>query len=133
MPERALPLLRRVEWLADLDDATLLEIARRARRARYGAGARIVCELDAGADVFVVASGEAEVSVEPRAGDKRVLGTLGEGGAFGEMSSLTGELRSATVTAKGDVECLVLSDADFDRLRERRPEIALALVRTLGA
>ena len=34
-----------------------------------------------------------------RAGDKQVLGTIEEGGAFGEMSSLTAELRSATVAA----------------------------------
>ncbi|HEY8073729.1 MAG TPA: cyclic nucleotide-binding domain-containing protein [Labilithrix sp.] len=132
MPERIAALLRKVEFLADVDDATLLEVARRARRSTYASGDRIVCELDAGADLFVVASGVAEISVEPRAGERQVLGTLKEGGAFGEMSSLTGELRSATVTAKGEVECLVLADADFDRLRERRPEIAIALVRTLG-
>jgi CRP-like cAMP-binding protein len=131
--EEEIALLRKVEWLADLDDEALSEIASKARRARYTAGERIVCELDAGADVFVVASGEAEVSVEPRAGEKQVLGTLEAGGAFGEMSSLTAELRSATVSAKGDVEVLVLADADFDRLRERRPEVAMALVRTLGA
>ncbi len=132
MSERSVALLRKVDWLADVDDATLLEVARRARRSKYASGERIVCELDAGAEVFVVASGSAEISVEPRSGERQVLGTLAEGGAFGEMSSLTGELRSATVTAKGEVECLVLADADFDRLRERRPEIAIALVRTLG-
>jgi len=36
------------------------------------------------------------------------------------------------VMATGDVEVLVIHDADFDRLRERRPEVAVALLRTLG-
>jgi hypothetical protein len=49
------------------------------------------------------------------------------------MSSLTGELRSATVTALGEVEVLIVPDEEFDRLRERRPEVAAALLRILGA
>ena len=61
-----------------------------------------------------------------------MLGRLGPGTAFGEMSSLTGELRSATVTALGDVEALVVPDEQFDELRERRPRVAVALVRTLA-
>lgn len=48
------------------------------------------------------------------------------------MSSLTGELRSATVTAATDVEVLVVRDADFHCLRERRPLIAVAMVRVLA-
>jgi hypothetical protein len=48
------------------------------------------------------------------------------------MSSITGELRSATVTALTEVEVLVIPDRDFDLLRERRPEVALALVRVLA-
>ena len=61
-----------------------------------------------------------------------MLGVLTRGHAFGEMSSLTGELRSATVIAKTNVDALVIADADFDRLRERRPRVALALVRLLS-
>jgi hypothetical protein len=48
------------------------------------------------------------------------------------MSSITGELRSATITATTAVEALVIADADFDRLRERRPAVALRLVRVLA-
>jgi CRP-like cAMP-binding protein len=125
--------LARVPFLASLDAETLAEVAARATRRSYQAGDRIVAELEAGSDVYLVASGEAEVSVDCTGGDRRVLGKLGPGGAVGEMSSLTGELRSATVTAVSDVEVLILADADFDRLRERRPEVALALVRVLAA
>ena len=128
----AVAVLRKVDYLSCLDDETLGELAARAKKARYAPGERIVCELDAGADVFVVTRGRAEISVEPRAGDKQVLGTIEAGGAFGEMSSLTAELRSATVTALEDVEVLVLPDAEFDALRERRPEVAVALVRILA-
>ena len=98
--------LASVEFFRDVDEATLDEITQRADKRKYRAGTRLVSELEPGADVFVVLSGEAEVSVEGQQDDKLVLGTLSAGSAFGEMSSLTGELRSATVTAKSDVEAL---------------------------
>ena len=127
-----LEILRKVEFLAPLDDAMLAELGSAARVVRHARGARIVSELESGADVFVVFSGEAEVFVEPRAGDRRILRSLTPGCAFGEMSSLTGGLRSATVVATSDVELLVIRDATFDRLCERRPEVAATLMRTLA-
>jgi CRP-like cAMP-binding protein len=127
-----LVVLRHVDYLESLDDETLLEVAGRSRRMRYAKGERIVSELESGADVFVLLEGRAEVSVEPRGADRRVLCTLTPGAAFGEMSSLTGELRSATVTAVTDVEVLIVTDADFDALRERRPAIAVAMLRVIA-
>ena len=127
-----LAVLRHVDYLESLDDETLLEVAGRSRRMRYAKGERIVSELESGADVFVLLEGRSEVSVEPRGADRRVLCTLTPGAAFGEMSSLTGELRSATVTAVTDVEVLVVTDADFDALRERRPAIAVAMLRVIA-
>lgn len=124
--------LRKAELLAGLDDATLADVGARANARRYRKGQRIVSELELGADVFVLVSGRAEISIEPRAGERLVLGELGPGGLVGEMASLTGELRSATVTALEDVEALVIADRDFDELRERRPAIAVALVRKIA-
>ncbi len=125
-------LLRRVDYLAPLDDEELVRLVASGSVEIHRPGARIVTELEFGADVFVVLAGDAEVSVEPRAGERRVLGTLGPGCALGEMSSITGALRSATVTAKTRVEVLRIADATFDRLRERRPEVAVAVVRVLA-
>ncbi|HEX7604465.1 MAG TPA: cyclic nucleotide-binding domain-containing protein [Polyangiaceae bacterium] len=125
--------LRKTELLASLDEGALVDMAQHGRLQRYARGERIVSELEFGADVYVIVSGEAEISIEPRAGERQVLGKLGPGGLVGEMASLTGELRSATVTATGDLEALVIPDRDFDELRERRPEIAVALVRKLAA
>ena len=132
MTLRDVELLRKVSFLEPLDEATLSELASHAERRVYLRGATIVSELEPGADVFVILKGEAKVTVVARGGDQKVLGTLQEGNAFGEMSSLTGELRSATVTAVEDVEALVIADRDFDRLRERRPEVAVALLRVLS-
>ncbi|HEX4451475.1 MAG TPA: cyclic nucleotide-binding domain-containing protein [Kofleriaceae bacterium] len=125
-------LLRQVDFLAMLDDATLAELLDRGTLVKRPSGARLISELESGADMFVVMRGTAEVFVEPRRGQRRVLGTLGPGHAFGEMSSVTGALRSATVMATSDIEVLEVDDALFDQLRARRPEIAVALLATLA-
>ena len=127
-----LALVHRVRFLAPLDDETLRDVASAGRRGRWAKGERMVTELEFGADVFVVLRGEAEVSLEGQRGEKEILGRLGPGDAFGEMSSLTGELRSASVIALGDVEALVVPDEVFDDLRARRPQVAVALVRMMA-
>jgi CRP-like cAMP-binding protein len=118
--------------LAMLDDDVLAELLERGTLLKRPSGARLISELESGADMFVVMRGTAEVFVEPRRGQRRVLGTLGPGHAFGEMSSVTGALRSATVVATSDIEVLEVDDAVFDQLRARRPEIAVALLATLA-
>lgn len=125
--------LRRVEFLSVLDEQALGEVSDRSRKVAYHPGERILGELESGADVYVVVDGQVEVSVESATGGRFLLGMLGPGHAFGEMSSLTGELHSASVVALTEVEALVIPDADFDRLRERFPQVAVALVKLLGS
>jgi CRP-like cAMP-binding protein len=127
-----LAVVRRVPFLAPLDDESLHELAARGQRQTWRRGERIVSELESGADVYVLLRGRADVSLEASRGQHEMLGRMGPGQAFGEMSSLTGELRSASVTALDDVEALVVPDAVFDDLRERRPRVAVALVRLLA-
>jgi CRP-like cAMP-binding protein len=127
-----LGLVRSVPFLAPLDDETLRDVAGAGRRGRWSKNERMVTELEFGADVYVLLCGEAEVSLEGQRGEKEILGRLKPGDAFGEMSSLTGELRSATVIALGDVEALVVPDAVFDDLLARRPRVAVALVHMMA-
>jgi hypothetical protein len=82
--------------------------------------------------VYVLLRGTVEVSIEARGAQRELLRRMGPGDAFGEMASLTGELRSATVQALEGVDALVIPDAAFDDLRERRPEVAVVLVRMLA-
>jgi CRP-like cAMP-binding protein len=126
-------VLRKVDFLADVDEPTLARLADRATPMGFATGEILVAELESGADVYVVLEGLAEVSVDARDGSRKVLGQLGPGCAFGEMSSLTGELRSATVTARTPLHALRIADADFDALREQRPACAARLVHVLSS
>lgn len=127
-----LATLRGVDFLAPLDEAALCEFAARGRRVRYAPGERVFAQLEASADVYVVLAGHAEVALEGRRGERTVLGSLGPGSAFGEMSSITGQPRSASVTATEPLEVLCFADQDFDELRARRPAVALVVARVLA-
>jgi CRP-like cAMP-binding protein len=61
----------------------------------------IVHEGDKGSSMFVLQSGEAAVTL---AGTDGEVARLTAGGFFGEISLLTGEPRTATVTAVSDCE-----------------------------
>ena len=87
-------------------------LAASARARLYGNGETIVRQGDSGRTSFLVARGVARVSLAP---DDQEVARLGVGEVFGEMSWLTGEPRSATVTAAGDT---VVFELDDDVLRE---------------
>ena len=69
--------------------------------------------------MLVVATGEVSV----RRNDALVT-RLGPGDVVGEMATIDGEPRSATVVAETDVSVIVLEKRDFERLIETVPGLA---------
>ena len=112
--------LRAVTILAPLSDAQRTELASRARRLEYGGGESIVREGEPGSSMFVVASGQAVVTLD---GGRREVARHGPGGFFGEMSLLTGEPRTATVAAVSDCSVLEITVDDFRRLVMTDPAV----------
>ena len=102
-----------VEILASLSADQRTQLAAMARLLLYGAGEVIAREGDAGASMFVMRRGEAIVTVAGAAGE---VARLRHGGFFGEMSLLTGDRRSATVTAATDCELLEIGVDAFRRV-----------------
>jgi CRP-like cAMP-binding protein len=131
--EAVLARLRAVEFLAGVDEEALCAFAALGQRRRYAPGEHVFAELEASSELYVILEGRAEIAVESRSGARQVLEVIGPGNAFGEMSSLTGEPRSATVVAVEPLEALCFDGADFAQLRVHRPAVALALTRTLAA
>jgi len=107
-----------IDLFAGLDDIERARLAEACPEHLYGARERIVRQGDAGRSMFVVLDGSVRVTIEP-SGQEVAVTTAG--GFFGEMSMLTGDPRTATVTAMDDA---VLLEIDADRFRElavRRP------------
>lgn len=112
-------LLQETELFATLPQEVRREIASSAAGAVYGSGEAIVLQGDPGQSMFLVLSGEASVVLEP---GHEEIARIKRGGYFGEMSLLTGEPRSATVLAVGDVAVMEVSADLFRRLATVHPE-----------
>jgi small-conductance mechanosensitive channel/CRP-like cAMP-binding protein len=92
-----------VEIFGSLTEAQRLELATASRPLLFDAGQAIVREGEPGASMFVLKRGEAMVTLARTEG---AVARHHAGAFFGEMSLLTGDARSATVTAVTDCELI---------------------------
>jgi CRP-like cAMP-binding protein len=123
--------LDEVDLLAELSAAERKKLAVAASERRYAAGERLARQGEAGAEFFLVVSGEVRVTARQEDGRAINLGTYSSGYFFGEMSLLTGEPRHATVTALADTEALVLDKDEFQEFLAARPKVAGKLSRAI--
>ena len=106
----------------------LQTIARAVRRLEHEAGSVVAREGEPGAGLFVIDSGEAEVTIGGRKVNHLVPGDF-----FGEMALLDGGPRTATVTAKTDVVLFALTEWVFRGLLAEHPSIALRTLESVAA
>jgi len=137
LAERAEPGAARVE-LADMDlcsgmDAAQVDsLAGYFEERRFERGAVIHEEGDSGSQLYVVVSGEVETRIPTTQRHHKRIGKYAPGTLFGEVALLTPGPRRADAIAVDDVELLVLTHADFERLCEERPDLAIALLTAIG-
>jgi small-conductance mechanosensitive channel/CRP-like cAMP-binding protein len=122
-----------VPILGDLSPAERDQIAARMLVLDYGDGEAIVRQGEAGASMFILHRGACEVFVRKGDAPPVSLATLTPPSFFGEMSLLTGEPRSATVSAKGDSRLFAIDRELFGKLLAANPAISERLARTLAA
>jgi MFS family permease len=103
-----LGLLQRLELFRPLPPATLNQVASGLIAMHASAGEEIIREGESGDRFYAIAKGEVDV-----ASGGRHVATLGEGDYFGEIALLRDVPRTATVTAKGDVELYALERDEF--------------------
>jgi small-conductance mechanosensitive channel len=112
-------VLSGVDLFATLTTEIRHELAMSAPMVVYGGGEAIVRQGEPGQSMFIVAQGTVSVVLEP---DRREVARIEKGGYFGEMSLLTGEPRSATVLAVGDVTVIEINADLFRRLAAIHPQ-----------
>ena len=119
--------LRTVPLFAELGKRELEQLARQLHERRFPEGANVTTEGSTGTGFFVIAEGNANVSVggEPR-------GTLGPGDYFGEIALIDDGVRSASITAATDLLCYGMTPWEFRPFVEEQPQVAWTLLQTLA-
>jgi type VI secretion system protein ImpH len=79
----------------------------------------IMRQDDEGDSMFAIRRGRVRMTRCEESGKETLLGILGSGECFGEMSLLLGKHREATVTALEECEILRLSKSDFEEFAAR--------------
>jgi hypothetical protein len=113
-------LLATAPFFAQLSGEERRTIAERFRPRRFGRGAHIIDEGSAGGGLYLILVGEVAV-VHGSGKEEKILGKLGEGSYFGEMSLLKGGVASATVRAARMTEVVQLPPRDFYEIVSQHP------------
>ena len=117
-------LLVGVDLFHSLSSAEREQLAEGARLEMYARGEKLCRQNEEGSTFYVIRSGQVSVSATNAGGASVVVAQLGAGAFFGEMSLLTGEKRSATVTAETDTEVLSVSKPVFSAILQADSELA---------
>jgi signal transduction histidine kinase len=122
--------LRAAPLFTELTDEHLERLAATVQEQRLGPGELLLHEGDVGDAMYVVVSGELEVT--KRAGaTEQPLARVGPGAIQGEIAALQGTVRQASVRAVTDVEVLRIPREGLLALLDSGPDAALALVKTV--
>ena len=120
-------LMEKVEILTPLSRPELEKLVDRLTVLSYASGEVPVKQGEPGDSFYIIKSGRVLVVVEKPSGEKAVVATLGPGDFFGEMSLLTGAVRTASIQVKEDAEFIVIDKDNFRSTLAHNPSITESL------
>jgi CRP-like cAMP-binding protein len=103
-----------------------------ARRRSFRRGEVVFHQDDPADSLHLVVRGRFGIVRRTRLGEETLLAISGRGDVFGELALVSGEPRSATVTALEAGETLCVHRLDFDRLRAGNASVDRVLVTLLA-
>ena len=116
--------------MLDDDERTVLAAAMQERTVR--ANDCLFRIGDPGDQMFIVRTGQVELFVKDKAGQKIVLHVAEPGEFFGELSLLDGGPRTATASVLDDGVLLIVDREDLQQLFRKRPDAALDMLTAMS-
>jgi small-conductance mechanosensitive channel len=113
-------VVRGVDMLVPLSEEERGALVVASAERLFGAGETIVHEGQSGSSMFVICSGRVRVTIGPT---RQEVATLEAGSYIGEMSLLTGDPRSADVSAVTDCLLLEVTADTFRRIFLANPQV----------
>jgi len=120
--------LKNTPLFSNLNQKSLMRLARSGTEATAGAGQEVVRQGSRGQAAYVVLDGSLRVKR-----NNRRIADLGPGDVFGELSLLDGGVRTASVIASTDARVLEIHHRDFASLIEESPAVAKKMMATLAS
>jgi CRP/FNR family transcriptional regulator len=125
-------VLRRVPYFASLPATELSRLAGRCAVRRLGPGEALFEEGEPCRGLLIVAEGRVEIRQISLRGREQVYHTEGPGATLGEGPLFDGGGYIASAVALAPTRVLLLSRAEVLHLCQRRPVVALAMLKTLA-
>jgi len=118
--------LRRVPLFTGMTDAALEAVAALTSPVEFADGHQVTVEGEPGDTFYLLVDGGLDVA---RGGS--TISHLGAGDFVGEISLIDGRPRTATTTAVGPTQALVVERTAFLELMERFPPVRLGILMAL--
>ena len=118
-----------VKLFGGLSQRQLRQLARLMKERTFRPGVAVVEEgTMSGVGFFIVAEGEASVTV-----DGREVARIGPGDHFGELALINEDARTASVTSITRLRCHVIAFWDFRKFARDNPDVAWKLLQHVVA
>ena len=118
----------RVPFLCSLEEDRCRQLVENAAFHVFDEGELIIRQGDPGGSIYAVLDGKVRVFTRDGGDDELELATLGPSEFFGEMSLLSGELRSKSVAALETTVLAELSLSIMRKLMREHPDVANKLI-----
>jgi len=125
--------LAKVAMFSGLTESELAFLAQRAVPRRFSPGETVFSEGAPCAGLCVVESGHIRIFKSSASGREQVLSIDGPGSSVAEVPVFDGGNYPASVTAVDDATLLFVSKQDFHALCLAHPQVALKVLRVVGA
>ena len=121
-------LFRALEYFISVPDEDVKALVAGAERHTFDPAEPIIHQDGAGDSMYLIIEGTVEVTIRLPDGTQHTPATLRPGQEFGIMSLLTGEPRSAAVTALEDVVLYEFTKPALQQVFYRHPETVIPIV-----
>ena len=131
--EAALAILRRVSIFSGLSEQEFAFLTSHLLQRKYSTGELIFSEGDVCVGLYVVQSGNVRIFKSSAGGREQVLSIDGPGSSIAELPVFDGGVYPASAQAVSSSTLLFFSRQDFQTLCVQHPEVALKVLKVVGA
>jgi CRP/FNR family transcriptional regulator len=125
--------LRKVPLFRGLSDTEMESLVARALPRHFGQGEVIFAEGDPCEGLYVIESGTVRIFKTSASGREQVLTVEGPGSSIAELPVFDGGAYPASAVAASHAALLFISKKDFQTLCLQHPDVALKVLRVVGA